>query len=532
VRLEKLAIRNFRCFGQLELELAGDSLVVVGPNAAGKSTLLAAARTALHGGSVSKTDLRDIEVPAELVATLSGITPATQGAFADVMDFAVTPPVLRIGVRATWDPDELEVEVVHGFPDNAWSRAGRVARDQIPILALSAWRDATKLTPVIGRSSLLGELVLDLDLEQELDEAVSAITIAGQRLAEAQPLEDLLVDVSGRLGTFLAHVGEHAYSLGLDIAQPRDVLGQLQLLLTYAGTQTAATRHSSGLAQGTVFALALALLDRRPGTIVLIDEPEVAFHPQAQRALIGAVREVASQSLIATHSAAILDRRDPREVLRLRRDAAGSDVRRASGMSEDDARRLSRYSTSLTAEAFFADVVVLVEGFSDLLAVRTLARLIGVDLDGVGVSLIALEGQTLLKQHHALFGPDGLDLQLRGLCDADAEGEWIARLSAAGLAVIDRASMALNGFYVCDPDLEAELLGALSEAEIENVIDADGALHLFTALEADPSNAGVPKAELQSRFVKKDKVRWAPLLAAASEAPNIPAPVAAVLAGL
>jgi energy-coupling factor transporter ATP-binding protein EcfA2 len=533
VRLEKLELRNFRCFEHLELDLSGESVLVLGSNASGKSSLLSAVNMALQGGVVNRLDFRDLLVPIEVVATLSGIPSAAQGAFAEVTDFASSPPTLRIGIRGIWDPDELEIETIHGYPDNSWSRATRAARAHLLSMFLATRRDPDRLTRVAGRDSLLEQLISGLTLDEELEQAVAAITTAGQQLAQATPLRELLDDLSSQLGGFLANVSEHAYALGLHATDPRDVLRQLELLLTYTGPERPAREQSGGLAQGSVFALALALLDRQPETILLVDEPESALHPQAQRALVGALRGHATQSLIATHSAAVVDRVDPRVVLRLRRSGAGeTEAVRANSMMAADAVRLTRYSTSLTAEAYFAETVIVVEGFSDLLVLRTAAERLGVQLDARSVSVIAMEGETLFKHYLQLLGPQGLQVSLRGLCDADAEGNWIKQLTDAGLAVTDRAGLNGLGFQVCDPDLEAELLAALSTTEVEQLLDRDGALAHYTAFRELPQNTGSPAAQLQSAFVKKDKIRWAPLLATAIALGEMPAPVTAILAGL
>jgi energy-coupling factor transporter ATP-binding protein EcfA2 len=528
VRLERIELRNYRSFEQFDLEIAGNSLLLVGANAVGKSTLLAAIEIALRGGRVARSDFRDLLLPLEVIATLGGISPSEQGSFADVMDFSVSPPVLRIGLRAVWDPDELELDIVHGYPEKTWSRTSRATRESISLLSLPGWRDAARLTRIVGRDSLLDRLISELELQDDLEEAVASVTVAAQQLADAEPLKVLLAGLTARLGGFLAEVEPNAFSLGLHLTEPRDVLRQMELLLRYAGQPTPAGGQSGGLSQASVFALALALIGHQPGTIVLVDDPEAALGPQAQRALVGELQQTGSQTLIATHSAAVLDRRDPREVVRLRRDDRGcTQASRAGGLSEKDAARLLRYSTSLTGEAYFARVVILVEGFSDFLALQRLAALAGRNLDGEAVALIALEGESLFKHYLDLFGPGGLELDLRGLCDLDAESSWISRLAATGYPVSDRGSLTTNGFFVCDPDLEAELVDALGAVQVEQVLDEDGAHASFEAFAAE--NAGVAVEELQRRFIKKDKIRWAPLLATRLTAQSIPNPIAELL---
>jgi len=533
VRLDRIEVRNFRCFSDFTLDIAGESLLLVAPNAGGKTALLTAVRLALNGGTVSRGDFRDLGAPVELIATVSDIPPTAHGVFADAMDFGTTPPTLRIAVRGAWDPVELEVESHYGFPDDGWRRAGREARENLPVLWLPAWRDAGKLTPFVGRQSILEELVRGLTLDDHVDQAVTAMTTASDHLARAEPLQQLVSELRDELAAVLPRVDPGAYSLGLDVAEPHDVLRQFELLLAHRGPEVPVVGHSDGLRQASIFALTLRLLTVKPGALLLVDEPEISLHPHGQRALVAALRGRARQSILATHTATALDRVDPRTVTRLRRDAGGdTESVRASGMTDVDARRLSRYATSQTAEAYFAETVILVEGFSDLLAVRAVSPGLGVNLDGAGVSLLSLDGGDLFMHYLHLLGPEGLDLDLRGLCDADKEASWTAKLNGAGVCVVDRASLNAAGVQVCAPDLEGELLAALSDAEINQALNCDGALGDFQTWAAQQPQATLTVGGQHERFVKRDKIRWAPLLAAAIDPANVPTPLINLLANL
>lgn len=119
MKLRSIEIRNFRCFEHLDLRLDGESLVLVGPNAAGKSSVLSAISLALVGVEVSRTDLRDPEEAIELTATLTDIAPTEQGEFAEALDFKESPPVVRLTMQAIWDPHELAMQQSHVFPDDA-----------------------------------------------------------------------------------------------------------------------------------------------------------------------------------------------------------------------------------------------------------------------------------------------------------------------------------------------------------------------------------------------------------------------------
>jgi ABC-type Mn2+/Zn2+ transport system ATPase subunit len=533
MRFQNIELTNFRCFENFNLDVGGESLLVIGPNSGGKSSLHTAIRRALRGGSVELREFRDQTLPVELIATVDGIPPAAQGPFADALRFTTNPPSLRVGLRAIWDDAELRVETVHGFPDAGWRPVTREGRAHLPVLGLGAWRDAARLVPVAGRHSLLQELIADLDLDQQLSAAVASITAASQQLAQAQPLQQLLGDLDDELARVLPSTGAGAFTLGIDVAEPRDILRQLQLEVVHRGPSTAVAAHSGGVTQASIFALALRLLAARPEALLLVDEPEVALHAHAQRALVTALRDTATQSVIATHSPAVLNNVDPRHITRLRRTTTGdTEPVRATGLTDDQARKLSRYATSLSAEAYFAETVILVEGYSDLLAVRVLASTLGIALDAAGVSVLSLEGGSLFVHYLGLLGPGGLQVNLRGLCDEDKLQEWINRLGAVGLPVHDRASYLAAGFQVCDPDLEGELVAALTEQEVEAAIDAEGALAEFQMYASQPSQAGMPNADIQLAFIKSDKIRWVPVIAAAVSPAGVPQPLVDVLANL
>jgi hypothetical protein len=201
-------------------------------------------------------------------------------------------------------------------------------------------------------------------------------------------------------------------------------------------------------------------------------------------------------------------------------------------LSDHQARKVTRYATSLSAEAYFAETVILVEGPSDLLAVRVLAANLGIALDAAGVSVLSLEGGDLFPHYLKLLGRDGLQLDLRGLCDSDKTQAWITHLRRAGLGVTDNASMAAAGFHACVPDLEGELVAALGDDAVDAVLDADGALRDFQSFAAERADESRTRAEQQVAFIQKDKVRWAPLVADAVPPAAIPQPIRDLLVGL
>ncbi len=178
--------------------------------------------------------------------------------------------------------------------------------------------------------------------------------------------------------------------------------------------------------------------------------------------------------------------------------------------------------------------VVLVEGTSDQHALEALAERRGRNLDAEGVSVLPIGGAQAIGRFLNLFGPQGLDVRLAGLCDAAEEGEFRLGLERAGLGSdLTRAEMERLGFYVCVSDLEEELIRAVGAARVEEVVEAQGDLQPFRTLQKQPAWRDRPLEEQLWRFMGsggRRKIRYARLLVDAVDPARVPRPLDLVLA--
>jgi hypothetical protein len=124
--------------------------------------------------------------------------------------------------------------------------------------------------------------------------------------------------------------------------------------------------------------------------------------------------------------------------------------------------------------------VVLVEGHSDRAAVGALAERRGRDLQGEGTHVVSMGGATSIGMFLDLFGRQGLDVRLAGLCDAAEERDFRRGLERAGLgSALSRGDLEAFSFHVCVADLEEELIRSLGVRAVEQVLEAEGELRLF-----------------------------------------------------
>jgi hypothetical protein len=181
-----------------------------------------------------------------------------------------------------------------------------------------------------------------------------------------------------------------------------------------------------------------------------------------------------------------------------------------------------------------AHTVVLVEGISDQFALEAVAERRGLDLDADGISIVPMGGATNIRSFLDVFGPQGLDVRLAGLCDAAEESDFRRGLEHAGLGSdLSRAEMESIGFYTCVADLEDELIRSLGVATVEHVVDAQGDLGSFRIFQNQPAWRGRSVEDQLRRFMgtrSGRKIRYGHRLVDALDLSSIPRPLDRVLA--
>jgi putative ATP-dependent endonuclease of OLD family len=130
-------------------------------------------------------------------------------------------------------------------------------------------------------------------------------------------------------------------------------------------------------------------------TIVSIEEPEAHLHPHQQRKLAEYLNAtIKGQVILTSHSPQITCEFNPNSIIRLYSNKGATNAA-SNGCSKiiDDAFDDFGYRLSIIpSEAFFSDVVFLVEGPSEEMFYKTLAKQINVDLDRLNISVLMVDG--------------------------------------------------------------------------------------------------------------------------------------------
>lgn len=163
---------------------------------------------------------------------------------------------------------------------------------------------------------------------------------------------------------------------------------------------------------------------------------------------------------------------------------------------------------------------MLVEGESDRIAVRALARTLGQD---PGLEVVAMSGVTNLRRHL--------------LALPDAPGRRPVLLHDAGETAYVERTLATLGRdlprFACDADLEDELVRALGIPRVVELITAAGDLTPWETLRNQPFHRDRDEAAVMRRFfgtTSGRKAKYAEILTAALTPDEAPPPLLGALA--
>ncbi len=173
---------------------------------------------------------------------------------------------------------------------------------------------------------------------------------------------------------------------------------------------------------------------------------------------------------------------------------------------------------------------MLLEGVSDVAAIRAVARLCAVDLRTV--TLANLHGVTNVYRVLVQLHRDAPDTEILGLCDI-GEVRFVQRaLAAIGRPVRDVTDLPAYGFFVCRADLEEELIRALGTSRTVDVVERIGLGPKLAGLRRQPAWLDRPLDEQLHRFcgvASGRKELLAGELAAALTPDQIPEPLRMLL---
>ena len=516
MRISRISVSNHQRIADIVIDVR-EHVVLVGPNAVGKSTLLRlldfvlCATWSQLAASLDPSQLRDVQKPMVIEVRLEDLESDDIAHFADKVEVGMGDLEGRVWLTAKLsavvsptDSDKLDITRAFVKPSVDDSAVTRDDLDQIGWLYLPATRSPDRELGG-GRTSAVRDLLRAVSLDTaEQGMIQDALANLSHALATSSALGQLRENLAARLTSLYPEtITKDNVTIDLPTSSVDEPLSDLDVQVDRGRGKSPLAAQSDGLRSLAV--VAVQLLSKGSARILAIDEPEIHLHPRGQANLARLLARSPGQRLLATHAPAVLAQFPPENAVAVVADGARQLPR---GTFSSDPKRLQHWWVETALEPLTANRVIFVEGVSDRIIVMAVAELLGIKLDRFGVSVVALNGAGNFAPAIQLFGPNGFDIKILGLVD---ENEAHMLATALGVDVVDLPN---KNIFTCHSDLEAEYVGALGTAQTVSLLTGSS---LFTEARIPGfSGAGsvnsVTDAELAD-FVRKHKVEAATAIA-------------------
>lgn len=391
MRLVSLFIDNLRAASNVLLPLS-PLTALVGANGAGKTTIIDALDRFFGGSDMPRGDLGSPTRPVTVTVTFDS-APVIDGEFS---------------VTRTWVPAGGTARARGTTSHDLTGEEQEAVMASVQVTRIPAERTAAGDRTGMGGLGLAGML-----REAVAGEAGNPIHAEEQRRRQAYQnlhfspkLDRFRSEVNKRLRGPSAGSAGYAPDIEALFSLERP---EIEPAVRVRFSREGRTYDHAGAGHGAKRAYHMAAIEAHASLsagagqtrLLLVDEPELYQHPQRQRRILEAYREISRngrlQIVYTTHSPFLVDLRSLSGVHKVARNREQEIVVRGCGSVDDGLARLrlSRY----IVDGIFADGAILVEGMQDVAvigAVFSALRTGGVSvakwLDGRNVSMIHCEG--------------------------------------------------------------------------------------------------------------------------------------------
>lgn len=422
-RLHKLTVSNFRCIGPTPVEIELDDIVVlVGPNNAGKSSILRAYEVVMeHGSNEGKLTIDDFpngKIDPNALPTVELETVVFDKTAPGDKWVRTDTETNEMFVRERWTwaepgaPKKIGWDVAAGnwhSSEGPWGAPNVAQANRPKPHHVAAFQDPLR------QAEQVAEILKD-ELTKRVKEAKKKRTDATEEngptvyerlLNDIKELQkaiasDATIAVDKMRADLTSIVGEvfPGYAVTLD-ARPEDDIDKTVSLFKASpvlrmgpidGHQATIERQGSGACRTLLWA-ALRILAEQPDPktqaptdrphLLLMDEPEICLHPDAIREACRVLYDLPKtknwQVMITTHSPVFIDlARDNTSIVRVERGTngvvRGTTIFRPgrAKLDEDDRTELKLLNLCdpYVAEFFFGGKTILVEGDTEYTAFR------------------------------------------------------------------------------------------------------------------------------------------------------------------
>jgi len=443
--IKKIKIQNFRSIRNLEIQL-GKINAFIGPNNAGKSNIMKALDLILGEThpTIKSFDDKDFYKYKKDNPILIQVC----------FDQPLNCDSRVYGFKLTYDGNDCEYVAIDQNENELTSSLGKLIRvsrgmkEEVALMYLSLDRQASKQVSS-SQWTLYGKLLkhLNAKIEQQKKDEFKELLENGYReklSSVVQPFEN----------TLRSHIQNQT---GLDIFLKLSLLDTMEVIknLRPYFKEGDIEYDAEDMGAGTQSALSIAIarayaqIVRKP-LIIAIEEPELYLHPHGCRHFYKLLKELADsglQVIYTTHERSFIEINNFGSIHIVRKEREETKVYSGIFLQFDDVDEVkiaSKFNEYIN-EVFFADKVILVEGFSDKVACQLALEKLGIDLDLKNISIIECGSKTAIEPIARIL--KHFNINTYALLDADAKNEIPELQKLVGT----------NNVLIQEPDLEGML---------------------------------------------------------------------------
>jgi len=410
LRIDKVHLINFRNFSDALINLSTSTLII-GANDVGKTNLIYSLRLLLDK-SLSERDIEPSETDFHILRDGSQTENFSITLyFCDIQEDAVlsilkghvsddSKTVFKLIATRT----ELDLKFYVGSSDSELEEVNnRFYLKYINLRYVHSQRDLKKFIDSEKKHLLKisqSERTDDNKIEDanQLYKIGRSLSIVNERVRKLNYVKNSTDLVNEELQKLAYTFSDYEINLDSGAIQVEQFINNLQLSASFNGSKM--MLGGDGRNNQILLALWKAKSQREHDpehevVIYCIEEPEAHLHPHQQRKLADyLINELPGQTLITSHSPQITARFSPNSIAHIINRNSGS-YAATQGCSDCISAawdNLGYRMSILPAEAFFARVILLVEGPSEKIFYSELAKALSIDLDFYNISVLSVDG--------------------------------------------------------------------------------------------------------------------------------------------
>lgn len=467
--LHSLSVEGFRRLGKVKLRFRPGLNLLVGPNNAGKTSVIDALRVLLSTGDEGALRVTDLDLHVGPGGALTSqatfryifrdLSPEEEADFIQALkpvheDGKIVGYEAHLAVRYSSSSSGSRLHVRRWAGEHEEASITSEMLDDLRAVYLQPLRDpAQGLRP--GRASQLARLIQSLSSPAAQQEVVDAMKDLDSALKKTESIKETQAAITKRHTDMLGALLSQLLDLNLSPSDFKKVAARLSLLVSSFEVEQNGLGFNNLIYMAVVLS-ELTLSKEAAYRALLIEEPEAHLHPQLQAVLLSYLKEVetpgeydkAVQIFVTSHSpnfAALADLDSIGCVYQIG-DVIETFFPREVKFEKRKKEKLQRYLNVTRAELFFARRIVLVEGAAELFLVQVMAKKLGYDLKKHAVSVISADGLNF-DAFMPLFGEKALRIRVAVLSDSDESG-YPALGSVPTLSDAAKAISAASNDYV------------------------------------------------------------------------------------